>query len=162
MKILEATTIIAIVKEINCPSLFDKIIQLKHDLVIPNYVFSEILDKKSVNICKKMISKGELKISNLNSLQEIDDFQKTYPYLGKGEVDSMLHFQKLSKKHKVYCIIDDGRARKVAKSKNINFTGLLGLLKILNDRKILNNSEYDNIIYKLKKSNFRIPEEFVK
>ncbi len=51
MKILDASTIIAVFNEIDCPELIDKIIQLGHDLVLPSHIlYSELLDKSTLKI----------------------------------------------------------------------------------------------------------------
>ena len=150
-------------KEIDCPDLIDAISKLNHELIIPSHVYDELKDKKTKTTCDKLIEEKKLKVSNLNSIGEITDLQKTYPYLGKGELDSMLHYQKLSGNEiQVYCIFDDGRARKTATLNHIPHTGLLGLLQMIRDKSIITTTEYKSIINSLQNSNFRIPKEFVK
>ena len=163
MKILEATAIIGLLREIRSDNLIDKILKLNHELIIPSHVYSEILDDISRKSCDKLIDSGKIRKSTLNTEKEINDFQKTYPYLGRGEADSILHYEKLSKgKISVYCILDDGKARKIAKKHGINFTGLIGLLKLMRKRDILSEKELKTILGKLRKSNFRFPKELVK
>jgi predicted nucleic acid-binding protein len=151
--------IIAIVKEINHSWLFDKILQLHHELFIPFSVYDELLDSDSKNKCDELINNEKLEICRLNTKSEIKDFQKSYPYLGKGECDAMLQLEKLTKNGKEgYCILDDKRARRVAESRNIRYTGLLGLLKLLECRDIITTNEYDESVTKLQGSNFRTPK----
>ena len=65
MKILDASTIIAVFNEINCPELIDKIIQLGHDLAIPSHVMnSELLDKSTLKIANRFIQQDKIQILN--------------------------------------------------------------------------------------------------
>lgn len=110
--------------------------------------------------CKKLVENKKIEVLNLNSEKEINDLKKTYPSLGNGEIDSILTYQKLKQKEKsVYCILDDGVARKKADKLGIKFMGFLGLLKLMQKRRIISDEEYSNIIKMLKKSNFRIPSD---
>ncbi len=159
MKILDATTIIAIFHEIDCPDLMDKILELGHDLVIPSHIMkSELLDKSTLKITEKFVKQKKIQILEKNSIKEIREFQKDYPGLGLGECDSMLTYQKLTNGGvDVYCILDDRKARTKASDLDIEFTGLIGLLKLIKDRKIMNSNEIYDVITMLKNSSFRFP-----
>lgn len=159
MKILDATTIIAIFNEIDCPNLIDKILELGHDLIIPSYIMkSELLDKSTLKITHKFVKQEKIQILEKNSIEEIQEFQKSFPGLGLGECDSMLSCQKLKNDGtRVYCILDDGKARTKASELNIEYTGLIGLLKLIKDRNIMRPDEINEVIVMLKKSNFRFP-----
>ena len=159
MKILEATTLIAIIKEIDCPDIINSIFKLNHKLIIPLYVYNELIDSKTKTTCDIFIKENKLTVSNLNSITEIIDLQKTYPFLGRGELDSILHYKKLSDRGiPVYCVLDDKKARKIATLNHILHTGLIGLLKMLKNKLIITAVEYENILHSLKNSNFRIPK----
>ena len=54
----------------------------------------------------------------------------------------------------VYCIFDDKRARKTATLNHIPHTGLLGLLQMIREKKIITDAEYESIILSLQNSNF--------
>ena len=159
MKILDATTIIAVFNEINCPDLINKILELGHELVIPSHIMkSELLDKSTLKLIQKFVKEEKIQILDKNSMEEIQEFQKDFPGLGLGECDSMLSYQKLNGDgDKVYCILDDGKARSKASELDIEYTGLIGLLKLIKDRNIMNSDEIDEVITMLKKSNFRFP-----
>jgi len=159
LKILDATTIIAVFNEINCPDLINKILELGHELVIPSHILkSELLDKSTLKLTQKFVKEEKIQILEKNSLEEIQEFQKDFPGLGLGECDSMLSYQKLKGDgDKVYCILDDGKARSKASELDIEYTGLIGLLKLIKDRNIMNSDEIDEVITMLKKSNFRFP-----
>ena len=159
MKILDASTIIAVFNEINCPELIDKIIQLGHDLAIPSHIMnSELLEKSTLKITNGFIKQNKIQILNHNTIEEIREFQKDFPGLGLGECDSMLSYQKINNgKDKVYCIFDDGKARSKASELNIEFTGLIGLLKLIKVRNIMDSQEIEDVVQMLKQSNFRFP-----
>lgn len=149
--------------EINYPELFDKIIQLGHDLAIPSHIMnSELLDKSTLKMVNEFIEQNKIKILNYNTIEEIREFQKDFPGLGLGECDSMLSYQKINNgKDKIYCIFDDGKARNKALELNIEFTGLIGLLKLIKDRNIMDSQEIENIVQMLKQSNFRLSADVV-
>lgn len=160
MKILDSTILIAFLGDIECPKLIDKMLELKHDLMIPHSVYLEINTGSSSKTCKKLIEEKKLSLLRINKNEEIEDFKKTYPYLGSGEIDTILSFKKLYKKDEhIYCILDDKLARRTAELLKIVFTGTLGLLKVMKKRVILSTKEYDDIINELKKSGFRLPKE---
>ena len=99
MKILDASTIIAIFNEIRCPDLIDKILQLNHNLIIPYHMMnSELLDSTTLTITKQFIHVKKLKVLNLNTDDEVKEFQKDFPGLGLGECDSLLTYQKVNSK----------------------------------------------------------------
>ena len=163
MKILDATTVIAIFSEINCPILIDKILRLGHDIVIPYHVINvELLDEFTLKTTRQMIKQGKIHVLKQNSLDEIKRFQKDSPGLGLGECDAMLSYQKLKcTTTKAYCILDDGKARTKATELGIKFTGLIGLLMMIRDRNIMNADDFGKIIKMLKDSNFRFPKDVV-
>lgn len=114
MKILDATTVIAISNEIGCPELIEKIAMLGHNLAIPSHIVeSELLDKNTRKITERYVLRNTIQILKKNTVKEIREFQKDLPGLGLGECDSMLAYQKLRDEgeERVYCILDDGRAR---------------------------------------------------
>lgn len=160
MKILDSTIIIAIIAEIKCVQLIDKILKLEHDLVITHSVYQEILAGTSGKICTQLIRQKKINLIQLNTKEQIGEYKKTYPQLGNGEIDSILSFDQLSKNNdSTYCIFDDGVARKKAQELGIKFTGFLGLLKIMKQRQILTDGEYGKIMTELKGSKFRLPNE---
>ncbi len=160
MKILDASTIIAIIHEINRPDLIDKILKLGHKLVIPSYIVkSELLDKSTREIICKFIKQKKIHVLKKNSFNEIQEFQKKFLGLGLGECDCILSYKKLNGNgEKYYCILDDKKARGKASELDIKYTGLIGLLKLIKNRNIMSSDEINHVIILLKKSNFRIPD----
>jgi len=159
LKILDATTIIAIFHEISCPKLIEKIEQLGHELAIPSNIMKrELLDEITLQTTKKYVRSKTIQILNSNTIEEIREFQKDSPGLGLGECDSMLTYQKMRAANQtVYCILDDGKARSKASELGIEFTGLIGLLKMMKQRNVMSREEIDDVVKSLKKSSFRFP-----
>ena len=161
MKILDSSSIIAILDEICQPELIDKIIQLGHSIAIPATVRDEILKNSEFTHIIQLIEQGKIIALTQNTKKEIIMFQKRSPGLGLGESDVMLSYQKLQNDNAgVYCVLDDRIARRVAKQLNIQFTGLLGLLRIMKNRDILDTKEISHISTRLQGSAFRIPRNF--
>ena len=160
MKIIDSSFLIAIISDINCEQLVENLIKLNHELVIPYSVCHEVIFGKGGKSFQKMIEKNYFRIIQLNTIEELGDFQTTYPYLGFGELDTILIYEKL--KINAYCILDDKLARKIAKARSIQFTGTLGLLKLMKKRLVISNEEYLITLKDLTRSGFRMPKEFVK
>ena len=163
MKILDATIIIAIFNEINCPDLIDKILELGHELIIPSHVMKkELLNKSMLKVIEKFVKQEKIQILKKNSIEEIRKFQKKHQVLGLGECDVMLSYQKLNcDGNNVYCILDDRKARTKASNLNIKFIGLIGLLRLMEDRNIMTSDEIQDITTRLKNSSFRFPTDVV-
>ena len=160
MKIIDSSFLIAIISDINCEQLVENLMKLNHELIIPYSVCHEVIFGKGGKSFQKMIKKNYFRVIQLNTLEELANFQTTYPYLGFGELDTILTYEKL--KTNAYCILDDKLARKIAKARLLQFTGTLGLLKLMKERLVVSNEEYLKIVKDLNRSGFRMPKEFVK
>ncbi len=161
MKILDASVLIGIFDLINRPDVFDDILKLGHELVIPKYVQKEV-EAKSTNIdVQKLIKEGKLTYSERNSFIEIMHFKSTARKLKEGEIDVILTYTKLGGyKNNVYCVLDDGYARKVSSKAKIKHTGLIGLILMLADKGIKSFDEADEILTLLYNSKFHMPKDF--
>ena len=161
MKILDSSSIIAILDEVHQPELIDKITQLGHSIAIPVSVHDEILGDSELTDIIQLIRQDKITVLTQNTKEEIAIFQKKFPGLGLGESDVMLSYQKLQHGNaRVYCVLDDRIARRMATQLNIQFIGLLGLLKMMKERNILDSEEASNIISRLQRSTFRMPRNF--
>ena len=90
MKILDASTIIAIIHEINRPDLIDKILIIRtqvSDSVL--HYNSELLDKSTLKLFVNFKQK-KIHVLEKNSFGEIQEFQKKFLGLGLGECDCIL------------------------------------------------------------------------
>jgi len=163
MKILDATILIVIFKELKCATLIDSLLKLNHILVIPQHLLrKEILDELTLQGVTASVTAKKFTITNHNNLNEIKTFQNRYPNLGLGECDVILTCQKgITQNENIYCILDDKSARSVAKKLNIPFMGFLGLLKLMKVRNILSDTEIKHIHKKLKQTSFHCPTNFI-
>ena len=160
MIIFDASPLIAIFNGIKRPDVFEDISKLDDKLVITEYVFLELRDPNTITSVKKLLQESKIELLNKNTIDEIQKFRIGVKKIQNGEADVILTYQKLKFKNNVYCILDDYDARRVATLLNIKYTGLLGLLQKLGDEKIKSPDEINEIVTLLKRSTFRIPEEF--
>lgn len=159
LKILDSTFIIAVLGDLKRPELIECILKLNHDLAISNSVYCEVLQGPYARLCTKLIGEKKFKVENVNKRSELIDLQKTHPYLGLGEIDTILTYEKLAGHDRAFCILDDKQARRVAKSRNVSFTGTLGILCLMRDRQIFSENEFQEIVDLLRRSGFRLPKE---
>ncbi len=139
--------------------MFDDLLQLGHKLTTTKYVLSEIKDPNTCTNVKRLMREHKLECLEKNSLEEIENFKRIYKKLEKGEIDVLLTYIKLSQHiTRIYCILDDGNARKVASKLDLQYTGLIGLLRLLNNRGIKSLDEINKILKLLKEGGFRMPK----
>ena len=160
MKIIDSSFLIAIISDINCEQLVENLAKSNQELIIPYSVCQEVIFGRGEKSFQKMIKKNYFQIVQLNSIEELENIQTTYPYLGFGEIDTILTYEKL--KTNAYCILDDKLARKIANTRSLQFTGTMGVLKWMKERSVISNEEYLETLKDLTHSGFRIPKEFVK
>lgn len=114
-----------------------------------------------------------------NYLSLLNYLRSRYPYLHDGELSSflvaLLNYDIQNKKY--YYLTDDGKMRKtipkimndtiflqfIGKSLNsFNYTGTIGLLKRLFEKKTISQEEISKIILDLKNGDFHITPELIK
>ena len=162
MKVFDASNLIGIFDELRCPELIDLILKLGHELAVPSYVFeNELKGELTLADVTKLVQQGKIKILPKNSIADLLSFSINNHEIDFGESDVLLSCQRLTKSNpSVYCILDDSGARSAAFKNDIKYTGLLGLIKLLKERKIITLAEYTRIIRLLKKSSFRTPIDY--
>jgi len=156
--VIDTSVIIAFCTECKRPELLYYLKEKNNELYMPNAVSDEI---KETDITYKLLYDLKTKkiIKNINTLDKNDilEFKNKHPYLNNGEIEVILWGIKLKNKGVRYCcVIDDGKARKIAQLYKIKFTGTLGLLNKMVDLEILSSEEKNKIINKLKDAGFRI------
>lgn len=153
---------IAILGELDRPDLIDRLLELGHELTIPKYVAeTELRSTKTKNGIRAMVRMGKIKILDETSPIDLLKFHDQFPGVGPGESHVILAYKKTVSVNKVaYCVFDDQKARAHAKRAGIKHTGLIGLLRMLRDRKILPAQEIDEISMALKSTRFRLPKGF--
>lgn len=106
---------------------------------------------------EKLINDGVIIKKNC----EINDiFKNRYFYLGDGEKSIM----SLGLKYKeqsigYYCVLDDGDARRIAFKLGLNVKGSIGLLLLLKEKGLIENT--DELVEKIRDSKFRVGENIL-
>ena len=159
MKILDTSVAVAIFNDIRRPDLIDRILEQGHELAVPYHVLGEIYDKNTSEGVRKCIEQGKIRTMEENTAEEIREFNAEFPNLGLGECDVILSYEKLDGADNVYCILDDREARTAASERGVRFAGLIRLLMLLRDRKIMTREEIGDVVALLRKSRFRFPRD---
>jgi len=158
MKLLDASVIICIYTEIKCPEILKHWRDQGYTINICKFVHNEIQNNSDTyEKVRPDISNNLIKCIQEVNTEEIEQFKNRHPNLGLGEIETIITGIKLKKLGKRnYCVIDDGLARKIAKKYGISLTGTYGLTKRLREKNVLNVSQYNLILEKLRGSKFRI------
>lgn len=155
---LDSSAVIALLDDLDRPDLIDSLLKLGHVLAIPGRVMEgELLRAKVRKRVDELARQGKVTILKGSTPEDFRAFQSIARGLGLGESDAMIVCKKAQRQGKVYCILDDGRARSRAAKNGVPFTGVLGLLRLLKDRGIVEGSEIDEIVAELRRSSFRVP-----
>lgn len=155
--IADTSVIIALLERLHRPEFIRYLDSMYGKVIVPASVVKE-LSVKNPELVDKYISSGTITITNIVTVEDINEFMVKYKEMGPGESDVILTWQRLNEKGvDAKCAFDDGRARSEAKNLSVKFTGVLGLLEEFKLRGYLSNAEHGEIISKLKASDFRIP-----
>ncbi|MBU2100244.1 hypothetical protein KKB11_03360, partial [Candidatus Micrarchaeota archaeon] len=155
---LDTSCLICIFSEIDFPSVLHKWIGEGYKICIPFEVFSELQDNyKTKSKVENEIKSDKIKVLNKIEEQKIEILKNRFPILGKGELSVIVIAKELEdSKKKYYAVLDDKKARETAKKLQINFTGSYGLIKALLDKKLINQELFEQLVKKMKESNFRM------
>lgn len=141
--------------------MVDKILELGHDLAVPKYVLETELRGEVRRKVQEMAESGKVRILEY-SAKDLDDVFTAFPGMGRGEYYVVQAYRRMVREGgKAYCILDERKARSYASKTNIKHTGLIGLLRMLKNRQILNGQDAAGIGAALKDSGFRTPRDFV-
>ena len=119
MKILDATTIIAFLNEMNYP---DGLVKLsKHyEIVIPEGVVNEIKKEPSKVMLQNLIKRQIVRIVKVDQ-SHLSQLLKMYPQLRQGECEAIVFMQAYSGSKKTCIVSDDLKAKTIFKQ--LNFKG---------------------------------------
>ncbi|MFH1972665.1 MAG: hypothetical protein ABIJ18_04270 [archaeon] len=164
MKITDSSCLICIFVEIEKPFILLNWIKRGYKIVIPHQIFKELQkNKKTFEKVKPKINEGLITLQKLINEEDIIKFRNRHPQLGKGEISVILTAIMLNKqKKRYYAVIDDKNARKIAQKYNIQLTGTYGLLKTLNDKKVISKKEFTDCKKAMQDSKFRINFDKIK
>lgn len=158
--IMDTSGLISLLERVNRPSLIQDLRTLHGDIIVPHAVKEEFEVKSRA--LDRHIANNEIKIVTTATLKGVALFKKAYPTLGRGETDVILYGLHLQN-HGIdsMCVLDDRDARHVAKINNLNFTGMLGLLKTLEVKGFLRPPDYYEIIKTLKNSGIYLTKDML-
>lgn len=164
MKLADSSCIVCVFTEINRPFILMDWMKRGYQIVITEQIHKELQENEKTNkIVSQEIKKGNIKINNSITKQELIAFRTRYPVLGIGESSVILTALKLqNEKKRYYAILDDGNARKIASRLGINLTGTYGLLKTLKEKGYIDEQLFTQCKEEMGKSKFRIDFNKVK
>ena len=128
VKILDTSSIIMLIKEIEAPEIFEIISELGYKIEVLISVYGEI--KGQFGIVKKLVDLDMITILDKVHIENFIELKNKYPKLGNGELEVLTYGNFYENKGDIgyHCIFDDGLPRKVAVELGINCTGSVGLL----------------------------------
>ncbi|AMM53570.1 DUF3368 domain-containing protein [Pyrococcus kukulkanii] len=126
----------------------DKIFGIFSDVIIPKAVYEEVMVKND-EVSKKireLVKTGKIKVLEVNA--------ENIPGLHRGEIEAIV----LAKINNCWVVLDDLKARKVARGENVKVIGTLGILRLLKDLGLV-EFEPKELFKELTKVGFRIKKE---
>jgi predicted nucleic acid-binding protein len=152
----DASSIIAFMTEMDDGEYLHSLIGHGFKLVITEEVSAEIKKEPGVSRLKKAIAEKWISVETV-PIPKLRDFKNKHPNLDYAEIGVLLTGLSLEQSGKNYCcVLDEGPGRKIADSLRLKRTGTKGLLKMLNDLKIIDKETKENLLSKLERSPFRL------
>lgn len=159
MLILDASTLLGVLADIDRPDLIRMLARAHKLLVVTSHVDAEVIDRRSREALDMLIEAGTVAALRINTNREILEFLSAHEGTGRGEADVILACEKIvADGGSATGVLDERMGRAVAKRAGIKFTGLIGLLAALEGRGILSEREHGGIIRALRHSKFRLPK----
>jgi len=126
--------------------------QLYGQVLIPQRVQQELSDERSPAIVRNWINNPP----NWLTVATVDD--KDEPDLAVLDAGEKAAIILAEQQEANLIIIDDGKGRKIARSRGLRVTGLLG---VLNDAALQNLVDFPDAIYRLQQTTFFAPEKLI-
>jgi predicted nucleic acid-binding protein len=125
-------------------------------LVITEEVTAEVKKEPGISRLKNAIAKKWISVETV-PIPQLRDFNHKHPNLDYAEIGVLLTGLSLEQSGQDYCcVLDEGPGRKIADSLGLEKTGTKGLLKVLNDLKIIDEETKEKLLSKLERSPFRL------
>lgn len=158
MKIVDSSCLICLFNEINRPFILMDWTKRGYRIVITDQVYRELQKNDETHKQVELeIQAGRIKVESIVATKEFEEFRNRYPVLGAGELSVILTAIRLNTQNKrYYAIIDDKKARTIAKSHGVNLTGTYGLLETLKNRQLITVEQFEECKDAMNKSKFRI------
>ncbi|RSD34379.1 MAG: hypothetical protein CI953_910 [Methanohalophilus sp.] len=161
MKIFDASSVICLLREAECPESFEICKKHGYELGITKQVYEEL--KNNPETFDLFQSYGNFII--IDDVQEecILKLANRYPWMHNGEISVVCAgINKKNNGHRYHCIIDE-RARTLKDAFNLKINGTIGMLMWQRTQlQELTNSECEKLYHKIKESPFRIKDEILR
>lgn len=163
LKLLDTSSIVMVLEEIESPEIFDHCINRGHTLSVTRTVFDELSEnKESFEKFKEYGKISVLQDDCQQSGKTYEHLKNRYPSLHDGEISVLYHASKMSHdgiSH--YCIVDDKAARKRKEELKIQLTGTIGLLLWGKTTGCFSKDECKSIYQKIINSGFWIRSDIL-
>ena len=158
MKLLDNSCISLFILEIPEYNFLIELHEINESLNITEHVKKEF--DKTGNL-KKLEENLDNEIINLEHIDYDPSLKRRYPFLGDGELSIIQWGLILRESCSYYCVIDDLRARNVAKKLKLSLSGSLGLIITLKNKKDYSSEKIEKIIESIENSEFRISKKIL-
>ena len=158
--ILDTSVLIAFYTELRMEHLLLSLSKHGFGILVPEYILIEEM-KSDLDRLHKAVRNDEIGTLSQAPNEDIRTLKDRFPSLNRGELEVMWWGMSFKKCNETYsAVIDDGKARKCAQKLEIEMTGTLGLIEILNDLEILSKKEKAIICRTLRSKGFRMPGDY--
>ena len=143
--VMDTSGLISILERSNRPRLVRDLRTLYGEIIVPRSVKEEFAVKSGA--LDRHVADEEITVHPAAMPKDIELFRQRHPNLGRGESGVILPGLYLQGQGiDSMCVLDDRRARNVARANSVNFTGVLGLLGALETGGFLSLAERREIV----------------
>jgi predicted nucleic acid-binding protein len=154
--VLDASVIIAFFRELDDGQFLYALTKKGFEIYVTDGVIVEVKKEPELSRLRQAICEGWIGSKSVEK-HEFDRLKNVYPMLDYAEVEVLICCLRFRSYDEEYCcVLDEGPGRKIADSLNLAKTGTLGLLKILEDNKIIDTECTEKLLNKLEQSTFRL------
>jgi len=162
--VLDASPIIAFFDELRRPDVLLLTRRIGYELFVPHAVVEKDIVKEpgatGLQNC--------LADSSISRLPPIDrevlaKFLRAHPSLGDGESETIIHVKVFCETgERALCVLDEGPARRIARSLGLEMKGTIGIINELGRLGILDETGVESLKRNLRATTFRVAERFLK
>ncbi len=154
--LFDTSAVIGFLEEIDGEELLRGLVALGFELAFPATVDMELLEPSTRAAVERF---GLFSREPVGDEWELESLKARYPRLGRGELGVIALAKRAEAAKEPYmCVLDDGRARKVAEGLGLRLTGTIGLLMRLEDGGILTGDRIRALKEQLVEGGFRFKE----
>lgn len=158
MKLLDNSCISLFILEVPEYNFLNELYELNQSLNITTYVKNEFEKTGNIEKLEGYLSGDMVNLEDINFDLKL---KRRYPNLGDGELSIIQWGLNLRGHCSYYCILDDSKARNIAKRLNLSISGSIGLIIFLRDKNNYPMTKIDEIIKAIDKSNFSISKSIL-